>query len=145
MALITAPWILAAGFECRYAFVGLADRVRRDPERFRKAEASQEHWAALTAETVASAAREQHARIGDIQALRRTLASLCPAERSSSSVGRAIDLFITTPVRSAKAFGDELNLTQRGAKVVLDKLVEAGVLEVEGGSRNRNFICRRAL
>jgi len=145
MALVAAPWIVMTGFGSGTPFVGLADRVRREPDRFRKAEASQDHWAVLAAETLALSARDQISRIGDLQGLRTTLAALCPAERSSSSVGHAIDHFIANPIQSAKAFGEALDLTPRGAKVVLDKLVAAGILEVEGGSRNRDFVCRRAL
>jgi len=145
MALVCAPWLISAGFGCSSPFIGLADRIRRNPDAFRKADSSQEQWAVLVAETAAAAARDQLARIADIQGLRATMVALCPAERSSSSVGQAIDHFIASPICSAKAFCSGLGLTPRGAKVVLDKLVAAGILEVEGGARNRNYVCRRAL
>jgi hypothetical protein len=145
MALIAAPWLLSKGFGCSMPFIGLADHVRRSPEAYRRAEGDQEEWAILIARTVAAAASDQISRVGDLMALRRTFAALCPSERSSSSVGKAIDLLIESPVISAKAFAERLGLTPRGAKVVLDKLEEARIVEVEGGARNRVFVCRRAL
>lgn len=145
MALVLAPWLIMTGFGGSTPVVGLADRIRREPDRFRKAESNQDIWAVLVAETLGQASLEQITRIGDLQGLRATLCALCPAERSSSSVRRAVDHFIAMPIRSAKAFGEALGLTPRGAKVVLDKLVAAGIIEVDGGARNRNFVCRRAL
>jgi hypothetical protein len=146
MAMLCAPWILAKGFDCEMAIHGIAQQIRKDVDGFRDSSKTSEAWAVMAALAVAEAGRANHRRIGDAAAERASLLAICPPERSSSSIGRAVEFMIGTPIFTVKSFCEGLDgLTPRGAKVVLDKLEEAGLLEVEGGSRNRNYVCRRAI
>jgi hypothetical protein len=145
MAMLCAPWILARGFGCDLPVHGLAQQIRRDVDGFRDAAKSSDSWALAAAQAVAAAGRANHRRIGDAAAERRTLLSICPPERSSSSITQAVEFMIGHPIFTVKSFCESLDITPRGAKVVLDKLENAGLLEVEGGSRNRNYVCRRAI
>lgn len=145
MAMLCAPWILARGFECDLPVHGLAQQIRKDIDGFRDAAKSSDSWALLAAQAVAEAGRSSHRRIGDAAAERRTLLAICPPERSSSSITTAVEFMIGQPIFTVKSFCESLGVTPRGAKVVLDKLEDAGLLEVEGGSRNRNYVCRRAI
>jgi predicted HTH transcriptional regulator len=74
------------------------------------------------------------------------LAAICPVSRSTSSVGRAIDFMLGMPVFTSKTLTNALKITDRGAKEVLDKLLDADILEIEGSTKqNRLFVCRRTL
>lgn len=145
MALLAAPCLIARGFDLRFPFLGLADEVRKNPDRFREVETNPERWSIEVARSLALAAGDGARRFSDIEGLRATLAALCPSERSSSSVGGAIDLLIRSPIVTARMISEELDLTPRGAKVILDKLADASIIEIEGGARNRRFVCRRAM
>lgn len=145
MAMLCAPWILARGFGCDLPVHGLAQQIRKDVDGFRDAAKSSDSWALAAAQAVAEAGRSSHRRIGDAAAERRTLLAICPPERSSSSITPAVEFMIGQPIFTVKSFCENLGVTPRGAKVVLDKLEDAGLLEVEGGSRNRNYVCRRAI
>jgi hypothetical protein len=145
MAMLCAPWILARGFGCDLPVHGLSQQIRKDVDGFRDAAKSSDAWALAAAQAVAEAGRANHRRIGDAAAERRTLLAICPPERSSSSITQAVEFMIGQPIFTVKSFCESLGVTPRGAKVVLDKLEDAGLLEVEGGSRNRNYVCRRAI
>jgi hypothetical protein len=145
MAMLCAPWLLAKGFGCVLPVHGLAQQIRKDVDGFRDAAKSSDAWALVTAQAVAQAGILSHRRIGDAAAERRTLLAICPPERSSSSITQAVEFMIGQPIFTVKSFCESLDITPRGAKVVLDKLEDAGLLEVEGGSRNRNYVCRRAM
>lgn len=145
MALTMAPWLISKGFHCSVRPLGIADRVRRQTDRFREAEHDPEAWSILLATTLREAADDGLNNLGRLEGLLTSLHLLCPAMRSSSSVDDAIKLFIESPINSAKRVSDHLDLSPRGTKVVLDKLIAAGVIEVEGGARNRKFVCRRAM
>lgn len=145
MAMLCAPWILASGFSCKNPVQGLAHQVRRDIDGFRNASRTSDEWALLVAGALKDAATATHARIGDMAAERATLLALCPPDRSSSSISKVIDFMIVQPVFTVKGLCDALGLTPKGASVVLSKLEDAGVVEVEGGSRNRNYVCRRTI
>ncbi|NTF17459.1 hypothetical protein G6L37_03430 [Agrobacterium rubi] len=145
MAMLCAPWIVARGFSCASPVHGLAQQIRRDLDGFRTASKTSDEWALLTANSLARAAAGNHRRIGDMAAERATLLALCPPERSSSSISKTIDFMIVQPIFTVKGLCDAVGLTPKGASVVLAKLEDAGVLEVEGGSRNRNYVCRRTI
>lgn len=145
MAMLCAPWILAVGFSCINPIHGLAQQIRKDLDGFRGASKTSDEWALLVADALTAAARMTHRRIGDMAAERTTLLALCPPERSSSSISKVIDFMIVQPIFTVKGLCEALGLTPKGASVVLSKLEEAGILEVEGGLRNRNYICRRTI
>ena len=145
MAMLVAPWIVAKGFHGELALTGVAVEIVRDLDSFRDASTEGVRWSGAFAGAVAAASAARHGLSGRLLGTKATLLALCPAERSSSSVGAAVEYMIGTPVFTVRAFCDELGLTPRGAKVVLDKLEEAGALDVEGGLRNRNYVCRRCL
>lgn len=145
MAMLCAPWILSIGFSTSNPVFGIAQQIRRDIDGFRAAAKTSDEWALTIAEAVARAAASMHRRIGDMAAERATLLALCPPERASSSVAKVIEFMLSHPIFTTKGLCDALGLTPKGASVVLSKLEDAGVIEVEGGARNRNYICRRAI
>jgi hypothetical protein len=145
MALLVAGWMLAKGFECATPMIGLATYIIRDTDGFRDASQAKITWIAKLGHALVELGRDGLKCIEDGAATKMSMLALCPPEKNSSSVDRAIEFMMTSPVFSAKSFAKALELTARGAKVVLDKLEEADVVEVDGGLRNRNFVCRRAM
>jgi hypothetical protein len=145
MALLVAGWMLAKGFECSNPTIGLARYIIRDTDGFRDASQARITWIARVGRALLELGRDGLQRIEDGAASKVSMMALCPPEKNSSSVERAIEFMMGSPVFSAKSFAKALNLTARGAKVVLDKLEKADVVEVDGGLRNRNFVCRRAM
>lgn len=145
MALMVSGWLLAKGFGCLSPINGLAAYIIRDTDGFRDAAQSKITWISKVGTALNELGVEGLKRIEDGAASKLSMLALCPPEKNSSSVEKAIEFMLATPVFSAKAFAKALDLTTRGAKVVLDKLEDADVVEVDGGLRNRNFVCRRAM
>lgn len=145
MAAAAAPWILKRGFGCSNPMFGAARGFSRGPDGFRDAAHSVAEWAVFLASSLADAFSSELSFLNDGLASRTALAALCPPGRSSSSVEAAVSFAFRNPAFTARDLCAGLGLTARGAKVVLDKLVEAGAFSVEGGSRNRTYLCRRTL
>jgi hypothetical protein len=145
IAMIFAPWCVATGFGGRHRLLGLTDALAKSSGGLREIEADPDVWAINFAVAISRASTVQHELLGSVAGLTATMHALCPHERSSSSISSAIGFFIAFPISSAKHFSQTLGLTSRGAKVVLDKMVSSGILEIEGGSRNRSYISRRSL
>jgi hypothetical protein len=145
IALIAAPWIMKQGFSCDFPLYGLAPEIRKRVNIFRDVAQNKEDWAGQLASALDEAVRVELLALKDVPVMKATLSALCPSVRSSSSIGRAIDFMLGSPAFSAKTFSEALKLTDRGAKDVLDKLVDTNVIEVEGGLRNRLFVCRRTI
>lgn len=145
MAVIVAGWVLAVGFECSMAVTGLASKIATDVDSFRDASVSKVEWLEKAAVALAQIGKEGLSSINDGAASKLSMIALCPPEKSSSSIERAVLFMMENPVFTAKIFAEQLDLTSRGAKVVLDKLTETDVVEVDGGARNRTYICRRAM
>ena len=145
IALVISGWMLGHGFECAAPLVGLGTYIIRDTDGFRDASQDRISWLAKVGHGLKSLGDDGLRRIADGSASKLSMLALCPPEKNSSSVEKGIEFMMKTPVFSAKSFATALDLTPRGAKVVLDKLEEADVVEVDGGLRNRNFVCRRAM
>jgi hypothetical protein len=146
MALLMAPICLAKAFDCRSPIFGTAEGVRRHNDEVREASTSAMNWASVFTGAVAAGVKAETGLIKEIAPGRATIAALCPIGRSTSSIGRAIDYMLGMPVFSMKTLAEALKVTDRGAKDIVDKLLDADLLEIEGGvKQNRLFICRRAL
>jgi len=145
IAMILAPFCVAIGFSGSCKMLGTTEALTKSSTALRNIESDPDLWSVHYASAIAKAAGEQLELLGSIKGLVATMQSLCPAERTSSSISDAIRFFISYPVSSAKMFSDRLGLTPRGAKIVLDKMVSSGLLDVEGGSRNRTYVCKRCL
>lgn len=146
MALLIAPICLANAFECSNPIIGTAEGVRRATDEVRDSATSSSEWAKFFASAVGTGVKLETKQIKEIAPSRATISALCPVNRSTSSVGRAIDFMLGMPVFSSKTLTKALNLTDRGAKDIIDKLLDADLIEVEGGTKqNRLFICRRTL
>lgn len=145
MTLLVSGWVLARGFGCAASITGLATVVSREVDMFRDGAQSKLAWMSAVSQALFRISEDGKARIESGKATFNTMMALCPPQKESSSVERAIEYMMVNPVFTARAFAEGLDLTPRGAKVVLDKLEEADLVEVDGGLRNRNFVCRRAL
>ncbi len=145
IALLISPWVLRQGFSCNFPLFGIASEIRKRTDIFREASQSKEEWAGQLAAALNEAVRFEATALRDVPATRATIAALSPWTRSSSSISKAIDFMMGCPAFSAKTFSESLGLTDRGGKDVLDRLVDANVLEIEGGLRNRLFVCRRTI
>lgn len=145
IAMLISGWLLARGFGCDHPVIGLAGEIARDTDGFRDAAQAKVTWIARVGQALKTLGDDGRRSIDDGKASKASMLALCPPEKNSSSVERAVEFMMVSPVFSAKAFSKALGLTPRGAKVVLDKLEEADVVEVDGGLRNRNFVCRRAM
>ena len=145
ISMLMSGWILARGFSCSSPILGLPIHISKDTEGFRDASNDQKTWLIKVSESLNHIGLEGIGRIENGAASKLSMMTLCPSEKTSSSVERAIEYMLKSPVFTARSFADALKLTPRGAKVVLDKLEDKNVVEVDGGSRNRNFVCRRAM
>jgi hypothetical protein len=146
MALLMAPICLARAFDCKAPILGTAEGVRRSNDEVREAATSAPDWACVFTGAVTTGVKIETGLIKEVPATRATIAALCPIGRSTSSVGKAIDYMLGTPVFSIKTLVNALGVSNRGAKDIVDKLLDADLLEIEGDvKQNRLFICRRAL
>jgi len=143
MAMVCAPWVLAKGFGCARPLLGFSGEASRDPDGFREASQSKHAWSARAAAAAVSAFSRQRSLLEDCAAARASLRALCPPGRSSSSVDAVIDFCFSSPVFTAKDLCGSVGLTPTGAKLILDRMVKAGVLSVDPASRNRKYTCRR--
>jgi len=145
MAAIAAIWAVPKGFGCSLPAFGLTAQFATESETLRNSSHDKDSWSTLFASSIAAGCSEELVKLSDSLAARASLLALCPPGRSSSSIEAAIDFLFTNPVFTAKQLSDSLGLTSRGAKVVLDKLLESNVVEAENVSRNRKYICRRVM
>ena len=146
LALLLFPWLVRVGFSVPSALCGIAAEAARSADAFRSASPDADTWAGLWMSVTLSSADASSELLGSIKALRRTLAASCPHTRSTSRVPEAIDCVIRNPIVSTATLSRELALTPRGTKIVVDRLMEAGVIEVVNDRRrNRIFVCRKAL
>jgi hypothetical protein len=145
MAMIVAPWVLQRGFGCSAPLLGLSNEIRNRIDIFREAAQSKEEWAGQLAVALHEGLRSELTIIRNVPALKLTLSALCPAKRKSSSIGKAIDFIIGNAAFSGKAFASAVDVSLKGGQDILDQLVDADVLEIEGGARNRLYICRRTI
>lgn len=145
MALLIAPWVIAKGFKCRWPIYGLSEAVKSKLDHFRDAAQTSHHWNAEFSTAMNDGFAKERQRLKDAFAQRTALLALCPPTRNSSSIEPAINFVFKYPSFTAKLFAEHLNITPRGAKVVLDRLLETNVIEVDAGARNRKFTCRRVL
>jgi len=145
MALLLAPWIMAKGFECNRPTYGFADAVKSNLDKFRDASQFSDQWAIEVADVMRTGFTKERQKLKDAYAERTALLALCPPTRTSSSIEAAVEYMFEFPIFTAKLFAERLDITPRGAKIVLDRLLETNVIEVDNGSRNRKFTCRRLL
>lgn len=145
MSMIAATWLLPRGFGCERTLFGLAGQASKDPEGLRDAAQDSERWAVRVAAAAAAAFSAERSMLADSLAMKASMLALCPPGRSSSSVEAVIDFCFTNPVFTSKLLSSRLGLSPGGAKLVLDRLVDNGVLTVDSGSRNRKYVCRRMM
>lgn len=145
MAMIATPWALMTGFGLDSLAWGVTQGISKDIDNIRNASSDKDTWSALFADSASNGVESELTAFRNVPAMITSLKALCPPGRSSSSIEGAIRFFIKTPVCTTKSFSKALDLSDRGAKVVLDKLTDTNVLDVEGGARNRKFVCRRTM
>lgn len=145
MALLIASWVVAKGFQCRWPTYGLSDEVKSNLDRFRDVAQISHHWSSELTSALSAGFAKERQKLKDVHAERAALLALCPPTRTSSSIELAINFVFEFPSFTAKLFAERLDITPRGAKVVLDRLLETNVIEVDAGARNRKFTCRRVL
>lgn len=145
IALLLAHHIIPIGIGCEQSMYGIVDVMRRDYEDLKHATNDPFGWNIMIANSISFGIRDEYKKLKNIGAERLSMLSLCPPVRNSSSIESAIAFLFEHPVFSAKLFSEKLGLTARGAKVVLDRLLDSSVIEVDGGIRNRKYTCRRII
>lgn len=145
MALLLAPWILAKGFKCKRPTYGIAEAVKSNIDQLRDVSQLSHQWVFEMAKAMSMGFSKEMQKFKDIYAERTALLALCPPTRTSSSIETAIDFIFEHPLFTTKLLAEKLDITPRGAKIVIDKLIEANVIEVDTGARNRKYTCRRIL
>nr|WP_250807824.1 hypothetical protein [Neorhizobium tomejilense] len=145
MAMLISGWMVGHGFACTHPVLGLAPAIIRDTDGFRQASQDRISWLAKIGHALDAIGKDGLQRLTDGSASKTSMLALCPPEKSSSSIARTVEFMMKTPVFKKKALEKALGLTTRGAQVVLDKLEEADVVEVDGSLRNRTYVCRRAM
>lgn len=143
MAMIVAAWIIPKGFAGVGVSLGVTEEIRRNIDDFRDAANDKSLWGIRFANAITDGFKRERGQMGNALAAKTSMLSLAPPNRSSSSVEKAIKYCFEYPSFTAKQMELALDLTSRGAKVVLDKLLEANVIEIDAGSRNRKYTCRR--
>ncbi len=145
VAMLFTPWCLKKAFGCSFPIYGTAQECQKHIDELREAASERNDWTSTFAHHIQVGVNNEIIRLKDVPAHRTSLKALCPSERVSSSIDAAIEFLLGTPVFNVKTFSKALDLTERGSKVVIDKLLDANILEIEGGSRNRLFVCKRTL
>jgi len=145
IAAVAAPWVLKRGFACANPLFGAGREFTRNPDGFRDNAHDKGEWGVILAASLSEAFAAELSCLADGLASRTAILALCPPGRTSSSIEAAVAFAFRRPAFTAKDLCDGIGLTARGGKVVLDKLVSSGVLSVEGGSRNRTYLCRRTM
>lgn len=144
MRLLIAPWLAGRILGLKRANVPLALTLLQET---RKAGKTDPDPSATLARAMASSMRQAMDMLKNVRLLSEKLISECRISRSTSSVGSAVEFFVSSPISSARDLEKALGLTRRGANFVINDMLEAGVLESAYPERlkNRVFLCRRAL
>jgi hypothetical protein len=142
--LLVAPWLGARVLGLKRAGVPLALTL---PAERRRVGPNDPDPSATLARAMATAIRHAMDMLRNVRLLRDSLVAECGPERSTSSVGPAVEFFVSSPIASSKDLEKALGLSRRGANFVIRDLMAGGVVESAYPDRikNRMFICRRAL
>ncbi len=77
--------------------------------------------------------------------LRETYRKKLQAERASGNVLSLLDQLVYTPMTTARGASEQLDVTYQGAQIIIDKLVEAGILEEVPDTRPRAYVAREVV
>jgi hypothetical protein len=147
VARIASLHSVRRGFGCGYVFVGISGELASRPERLASAIEDQNLFFGLYLEAVAEAAARTYAAALKISRLSKELVDMCRPERTTSSLGAAVRSLLRNPVTSQVRLSRDVGCTDRGAAILIERLVTSGCLQpLEGNTqKNRCFICHKAL
>lgn len=142
--LLIAPWLAGRILGLRRASVPLALTLLQE---MKKADPLDADPSATLARAMVLAMKQALDMLKNIRLLREALVGECSVERSTSSIGKAVEFFVASPIAASRDLEKALGLTRRGANLVISDLLQAGVVESAYPERakNRVFLCRRAL
>lgn len=145
LAGLLAPLVLRTGFETPNALFGLARSLPR-ADALREAVEDEDAFVATMFSAVADSARRSLSAVGEFAALRESLRVKAGHERSHGRLGDAIDAFLSVPVQNVNALAGTIKSTQKGAQLLVDRLVGVGVVrQLDSRHKGRIYICDRAL
>lgn len=143
MALSLSPLILQIGFGLNNNYYGLSNEIKKHTENLRRYSEDKDEWFLFITHCINESAKNNIEVIKNVNLLKETVSKMCQVERSTSSVDNAIFEFMKTPIFNIKKLAERLDLSQNGAKIVLDKLIEKNIIEQDDFFRNKSYIFKR--
>jgi Fic family protein len=104
-----------------------------------------EPWLRYFLDGVAEQARDAVLRSRRVRQLQDRYRSLLQQERASGNVLRLLDELFANPIVTAPLASRRLGVTPAGARLILDRLVRAGIVEVMADRWPRFYIARELL
>lgn len=102
-------------------------------------------WLRFFLEGVVEQARDALVRSRKIRELQERYRKLLQEERVSGNVLRLLDELFVNPVMTTPWAGEILNVTSAGARGILNRLTDAGILEYRSDTWPRMYIARELL
>jgi len=146
MALLLAPFLIRRAFKSPLAQCGLARALARDADHTNEAVEDAEAWLLHFYAAVEESAVRAYEALNTLARVKADLSALLPRERGTSRSGPTIELFLQRPIQTAQDIAGAIGSSDFGARLIIDKLIKAGVITPLDGSRqNRSYICRKAM
>lgn len=147
MAFILGPSIIRAGFAAPRALAGIARAFRTDQFAMRSLAADEDRFALAFFKAVAEDAQRTSDAMYRFAQVEAKLIDMAPIERKSSLMPKAIRSFLEVPITSTPGLAQRLGLTRKGAQVIIDKLVGAGVLQIHNheAQKGKLYVCTQAM
>lgn len=146
MAYVLAPLVVRLGFRAPNSFVGLSRHLPKPDILLQEAERPDTFQRVFHKAATDAAERTTRAAV-ELAGVREGLRSRLGHERATSRTGGAVDAFLRRPVMNVPGLAQELGSTRKGAQLILDRLVAAGIVQALDTSRSKGrlYVCRRAV
>ncbi len=146
MAYVLAPLVVRLGFRAPNALAGLSRHLPKPDLLLLEAERP-DTFQRVFHKAVADAAERTARAAVELAGVREGLRSRLGPERATARTGGAIDAFLRRPVMNVAGLTEELGCTRKGAQLILERLVAAGVAQPLDTSRSKGrlYVCRRAV
>jgi Fic family protein len=105
-------------------------------------EGAWEDWIRFFLRGVAEQSRDGVQRSKRVLDLREALRKQLQAERVSSNVLSLVDRLVYSPTTTAGSAAKQLDVSVPGAQLIIDRLVEAGVLTLMPDTRPRSYVAK---
>ncbi len=104
-----------------------------------------ERWLTYFLTGLLEECHDSRARIGRIQRLQEQYREILQGRRDSGSAFRLTDELFASPIITVSQAAEVLGMTRAGARRVLDRLLEAGIVHQDRRMRPQRFVAREIL